>query len=226
MWIWGWTLPPIVPSTPASVPSRSTRTGISVCAGRLPGAITLGWSGSSENEVPRFCRMIPVDGSISWAPKDQYNDWISETARPSASRVTKAMVSPVGRASSDAMPTSCSAAMRAMVSAPSQASGSWAAKRGSANDASRCRQPAAKIAASAPAPAPSGSCSSAASSAARACRSSTPEQLGPAVRTSTPPKRTPSGSSTEGRNDARSSTRKALPSASSPAAKRPASGPS
>ncbi len=59
-------------------------TGMSVCRGRFPGANALGEAGSSENEVPRFWKMMPVSGSRMCAPKPQYTELISDTAQPSS----------------------------------------------------------------------------------------------------------------------------------------------
>ena len=70
---------------------------MSVWNGRAPGANRFGWPSWRVKHAPRFWAAMPVSGSRMPEPKPQNRLWISETALPSASAVTRAIVSPSGR---------------------------------------------------------------------------------------------------------------------------------
>ena len=63
--------------------------GSSVWAVRLPGSMTLGCVGSSENEAPRFWKCTPVAGSRTPDPNPAALDWIRLTALPAASTTAR-----------------------------------------------------------------------------------------------------------------------------------------
>ena len=50
-------------------PSLRTMAGMSVCSGRLPGPMQLGWPGSVTKQAPRFCSAMPVSGVTMAEPK-------------------------------------------------------------------------------------------------------------------------------------------------------------
>ena len=120
--------------------------GMIVCSGRLPGASSFGWPGSSVNSAPRFCRAKPVPGATSPLPKPWKMLWISDTMLPSRSIADRYTVSPPGPVVSPASRSgsTCAAARaacrwtpRGAPRAPSSSSAGTgaAAKRGIAHPA-------------------------------------------------------------------------------------------
>ena len=77
--------PPAAPIANAGTPSRVATTGHMLASGRLPGAIAFGRPGRGSNHImPLFIRM-PVDGSVTLAPKRDNRLLVSAAMLPSAS---------------------------------------------------------------------------------------------------------------------------------------------
>ena len=89
-------LPPIVAKPISGRSSRVMMDAISVWNGRLPGARTLGCSGSTVKWRPRFCRQNPVPGGTTPEPNALKRLWITLTMLPCPSATTKPVVSPSG----------------------------------------------------------------------------------------------------------------------------------
>src|SRR4030095_11884206 len=75
------------PVMAANRPSRCTRTGIRVWAGRFPPARLFGESGSSENPCPRLWQTTPVEGSRVPEPNPLGRRAVREHAHPAGSNL-------------------------------------------------------------------------------------------------------------------------------------------
>ncbi len=78
-----WTSPPGVPKGMRSAPPRNAIAGAGVSRGRLPGATTLGWAGSSQPCDPRGETTHPTPGTTG--PSTLKSLGVAEKALPSAS---------------------------------------------------------------------------------------------------------------------------------------------